>query len=791
MISLLPFVVILIVGGTIVAVVALVLALLQRTRLRQLEIRSRALETQVAWLESLLGTGGLEGLELEDVEEPSRPVEPETPEAKRPEAVFPEEGPPLESPDSRARRHEPAATITRDTASGGIPPPPGQYKEAEPWWAGLEESIGKRWTTWAGAIALFISAGFFVKYAFENQWLGPTGRIVLGIVTGIVVLFLGDQSLRRGMRALSQGLMGGGLAILYISLFAAFSLYDILPQIPAFAAMVVVTAAGMTLAILHDAISLSLLALVGGFLTPLMLSTGQDARDSLFAYLVILDLGVLGVAVFKRWRAMDILAFLGTWALFAGWFVTFYREEALLPTLLWLAAFFLIFLIVPFVYQLRRGTASSVECFTMALANAVVSFSFAYWVLRQDHQYVLGFVALAMAACYVFLAVLLRRRVPDDARTLFGFVGLSVVFVTLAVPLHLKLHGVTMAWAIEGPVLLYLGYLYAYRPVRIAGFIVLALAAARLFYAHWPFHTEFYVLFLNRHFAAAMFVPVTAAAYAMIHDRHSGEATELDRYLMIAAGVSAGYLALIIMSGEVGWWLQWGVVDGRLIGHYQYLSYCAIGAVWTIGAAGYLAFTVWQESRAAYCAGLGALGVALIVSLASYSVNRYEDYLLFLNLRFALGILTVIVAAGFAWVAYDGRETLFGPYRSLARAVFVVASVFPLVLLSAEVYTYCKETIVSRRKAHWTGMMALSVVWGVYAVGWLIIGFWKGVRGFRIAALGLLAVVALKVVLVDMSTVQQIYRIISFVVLGLIMISASYLYHRLEKRLTDISGDRA
>ncbi len=780
------FLVIAVACGFLAAVLALVLVFLERTRVRNLEVRNRDLEARISRLESSLEEEGLEELEFEDVEPPERPPEPE-----RTETTFPEQRSRLDRFDTREGAPEPAAAISRQAAPEKISPRPTRYEDTEPLWAGLEESIGKRWTTWAGAVAFFISAGFFVKYAFENQWLGPTGRVVLGIVTGIVVLVLGDQALRRQMRALGQGLMGGGLAILYTSLFAAFSLYDILPQIPAFAAMVIVTAAGMTLAILHDAVSLGFLALVGGFITPLMLSTGQDARDSLFAYLAILDFGVLGVAFFKRWRTLDILAFLGTWALFAGWFATFYGEEALLPTLLWLGAFFLIFLVVPFVYQLRRGTPSSLESFTMALANAVVSFSFAYWILRYDHQYLLGFVALAMAACYVCLAALLRQRVPDDARTLFGFVGLSVVFMTLAVPLHLKLHGVTMAWAIEAPVLLYLGYLYAYRPVRIAGFVVLALAAVRLFYAHWPFHTDFYTLFINRYFAAAMVVPVTAAVYGIIHHRWGSVGTDGDRYLMIAAGVSSGYLALTIVSGEVGWWVQWGTVGRKVIAHYQYLSYCAIAAIWTVGAAGFLVTAMWQRSKWAYCAGLGALSVALIISLASYSVKRYENYMLFLNLRFAVGLLTALTAMGYARVAYLLRDLLSGPYSILPKSILIVASVFPLALLSAEVYTYCRETISSRRRARWTSMMALSVVWGVYAVGWLIIGFWRGVREYRIAALGLLAVVALKVVLVDMSTVQQIYRIVSFVVLGVMMISASYLYHKLEKSLADTSGDRA
>ena len=100
-----------------------------------------------------------------------------------------------------------------------------------------------------------------------------------------------------------------GLPILYISLFAAFSLYDIIPQMMAFAAMVVVTAAGMALAVLHNATALGFLALLGGFLTPLMVSTGHDARDSLSGTWRSSTWGVLGVAVFKRWRALDVLAF--------------------------------------------------------------------------------------------------------------------------------------------------------------------------------------------------------------------------------------------------------------------------------------------------------------------------------------------------------------------------------------------------------------------------------------------------------------------------------------------------
>ena len=533
-----------------VAAAAVILALLSFTRFRKIDKMYRGLQVRLARLESVIDEMGLTGMQLDDTEPEDLPSAGDAGEEEYPPHVPSADmgtGVP-QGPDTYSESMEICLEGGETEPARSLPQP---VEATEPWWAGLEESIGKRWTVWVGALALFISAGFFLKYAFDNEWLGPTGRIVLGIVAGGVLLVTGDQTLRRRMRALGQGLMGGGLAILYVSLFVAFSLYDIIPQIPAFGAMVVVTAAGMTLAVLHNAVSLSFLALLGGLLTPLMVSTGQDARDSLFTYLVVLDLGVLGVAVFKRWRALDLLAFLGTWALFAGWFFTFYRVGALLPTLMWVSAFFLIFLILPFVYQLRLGTASSVESFVMALSNAVISFAFAYWILHEDYQFVLGFAALVMAACYVVLAALLRRRVPGDARTLFGFVGLAVVLVTLAVPLHLKLHGITMAWAVEGPVLVYLGYLYHYRPVRIAGFIVLVLSVLRLFFAHWPFHHQMFALFLNRYFAAAMVVPAAAAVYALIHHRKKDSATGIDRYLMYAAALGSAYLALVILSAEV------------------------------------------------------------------------------------------------------------------------------------------------------------------------------------------------------------------------------------------------
>ncbi len=731
-----------------------------RRALNDMALRNQALDERVARLES------------QPAEPRVRPPEPEEIELTP--------APPWEE------KAEVATPRPRELPVAA-PPEEGAVDAKDERRARFEEMVGKQWMTWAGVLALFIGAAFFLKHAFENQWIGPMGRVVLGILTGTVILVLGDYCLRRKMRALGQGLLGGALAILYVSLFAAFSLYKIIPQIPAFASMVIVTAAGVALAVLHNAVPLSFIAVLGGFLTPLMVSTGRNPRDALFGYLSVLDIGVLAVAFFKRWRSLDVLAFLGTWILFVGWFDRFYRDSAMAPTLIWVALFFLIFLIIPFVYQLRMAIASSVESFIMALANAAVAFGFAYWILRDDHQFVLGFVALAIAACYIAMAALARRRVSDDERTLFGFVALSMVFLTMAVPLHLKLHGITLTWAVEGPILLYLGYMYRYRPVRIAGFVVLVLAAIRLFWVHWPFHDDLYVLFLNRHFAAVMSVPLAAAVYALIHYKLRTDSTNVDRYLMIAGAICGGFLGLVVIHGEVGWWL-WN--QAVLYGiNPKYLSVCGGSLVWALGAAGFLGGALRAGSRAAFYSGLAALFVAVILLLVSYVHPRYVDYWLFVNARFACGLIVALVAFGYAFVA-NGYGNLFSEkIPRLVTALFVVAGILPLALLSAETYTYCYETIAGRRRARWSARMSVSIVWSLYALSALAIGFWRRVREVRLAALGLLALTAIKLILFDMARVEQIYRIVSFVLLGLMMIAASYLYHKLEMRLAKDSGE--
>jgi len=706
--------------------------------------------------------------------------EPAPAPARPPEPALPPAPPAIPVPPAEPARPVPAAA---PAPVGAVAPALARPAAAAAGWQGMEATIGKRWLTWAGGLAVFLATGFFVKHAIDNQWIGATGRVTLGIIFGLALIAIGDVCFRRKMQALGQGLIGAGLACVYVSLYAAFSFYHLLPQGAAFAAMIAVTVAGVTLAVLHDALALAVLALIGGLLTPVMLSTGRDSRDTLFGYLTLLDLGVLGVALFRRWRSLDCIAFFGTIALFIAWYQRFYTSEAMVPALLWAGGFFVIFLILPFLYSIRHGTPATIERFLLALANATWSFATAYAILHDDHRHALGFVALGMAAAYVAMGAIVRRRMAQDLPSIFGFIALAMTFLTIAIPLHLRVRGILLGWAAEGAVLLYLGYRFRYLPVRIGGLIVLAIATIRLFVSHWPLHEESFRLFWNVRFATALCVPLAGAAYAFIHHLNRKDATPTDRGLQATSGIAAGFLALIILHAELAlWFADW---EWRTHGvRSWYTSLCVGILVWTTGATAFLGAGLRLRSLATRLTGLVALAIALTIALFLAYDGRPRDWgLVALNPRFLASLAAVLLVFAYG-IAIDRARSIVRPDEIRAVPIFLWAgTVLLFILLSIEIHGYFRRIIEDPRHARWVAQMALSILWGAYASVLLILGFARNWRPVRLAALGLFGLTAAKLVIVDLASLDQMYRVLSFLAIGLLMIVGAYLYHRAEKRL--------
>lgn len=644
------------------------------------------------------------------------------------------------------------------------------------WLQRFEEVVGRRWTTWTGVAALFAGAVFFVMYAVEQGWFGPTTRVLMGAGLGGILVGAGERFMRREMGALGKGLIGGGLAIVYLSIFAAYALYALVPAWLAFGLMAVVAAGGMAMSVRHDALPISIISTACGFLVPVMLDTGMDKRDALFAYVLLLDAAVLAVGLFKRWRALDITAFVGTWGIFAVWFFDQYTPPQMWQGTAWLAAFFGLFLLIPFADHWRRRTEVTVERFLMTIFNATAVFALACGMMGDMNDDALGLFTVGMAAAYVLLSFFTGRRIPSDKKSIFAFSALSISLLTIATPILLDLNAVAIAWAVEAVLIAWLAYRYDYFPARVGAFAAMCLAVGKVVFTDAypaaeamslaPFWNGSPHHFLNANLFAGLFVAAAAGAFAWVSRMNAASARTPDRIFERMTGLAGAYLAMFVASREL--WI-WGDLSGR-----SFEATAVLPAVWATGFAALAFAGEKMRSTTVRIGAFASLAAALTIAAVAFGDTHPEPYTLVFNVRFAAALSTVLAALGYSRLA---------GHRVVAGSMYGVFAGGLLLLASAESYLFFSETIANPMKASWTAQMSLSIVWALYAAGALVIGFASNLRPLRLAALGLFGATAIKLSLVDLADLRDGYRIISFVVLGVLMIGASYLYHRAEKNL--------
>ena len=218
--------------------------------------------------------------------------------------------------------------------------------------------MGARLFAWLGGLALFLGVAYFVKYSFDRNLIPPSARVLMGLATGIA-LILGGHRLRQGLYQItSQTLCGTGIVILYASLFAGHAFYELnwLPGIVTFAAMMGVTFTALMLSVRMNAQAVSVLGMLGGFLTPVLLSKGQDQAVPLFLYIGLLDLGLVAVARIRRWDSLPVGAALGTLVMEFGWAARFFTEEKVWATWIYFGGFS--FLFVAALAWARRGNVA-------------------------------------------------------------------------------------------------------------------------------------------------------------------------------------------------------------------------------------------------------------------------------------------------------------------------------------------------------------------------------------------------------------------------------------------------
>ncbi len=349
--------------------------------------------------------------------------------------------------------------------SPSVPPPLPVTEEAPP--PSLENRFGLGWLNRVAVVTLIFGVGFLFKYAVDNQWIGPGMRVALGVAAATLSLFVGEWISLRGQQVFARGLTGLGLALLYLSFYAGFGFYHLLPQSTAFLLMFLTTCAGAALALHYDSQAVAWLGLAGGYLTPVLLSTGENRMWTLAGYTLLLNLGALGMARVKRWPALEYLAWLATVILFMGWSSQWLSDETRVGAFEWLSIIFAVFFAASVVGR---------RLWLLAL-NTGLYFVGSYDVL--DHQYhsAMGAFALTLALLHGGLAVVVWEKRKELGQLA---AAMGVVLLTLAIPIQFVGFRITMLWSLEAAVLAWIARGGDRERFQLGAWLVFALVLVRL-----------------------------------------------------------------------------------------------------------------------------------------------------------------------------------------------------------------------------------------------------------------------------------------------------------------------
>lgn len=422
-----------------------------------------------------------------------------------------------------------------------------------------------------GIMILFLGAAFLAKYAVDHDMFPLELRLILLAVGGIVLLGVGWR-LRSSRRPYALLLQGGGVGVLYLTVFASLRLYQLIPSGPAFVLLVAISLAAAALAIAENALVLAVAGFAGGFAAPVLTSgaeAGAGSSMTLFTYYALVNLGVFAVAWFRAWRVLNLVGFVFTFVVTSAWRATSYTDADLVTIELFLLLFFVLYVAVSILFALRQPPdLKDYVSGTLVFGLPVVVFGLQTSLVR-DLGFALAWSSLGLGIFYLVVAWTLFRTKNPNLRLLSeAFAALGVVFGTLAVPLAFDPQTVSAIWAVEGAGLLWLGVRQNRKLARAGGALLQLLAGI----SYWGIEERAGVVVLNARFLGALGLSVTGLLSAWWLHRARDRLADHERHW------DSGFVLWAI-----AWWLYAGIADiARSVTGFRYgavLSFMALTIV--------------------------------------------------------------------------------------------------------------------------------------------------------------------------------------------------------------------
>lgn len=678
-----------------------------------------------------------------------------------------------------------------------VKPPKPSFFERNP---DMEKFIGENLINKIGIAILVLGIGFFVKYAIDQNWITEIGRVFIGILCGGILIGLAHLT-RKNFKAFSSVLVGGGMAVLYFTIAIAFKSYEMFSPTIAFLLMVVITAFSVLLSILYDRIEIAVLAIIGGFVSPLIVSTGQGNYIVLFTYILILNVGMLVLAYYKKWNLVTIISYVFTILLYGGWFVTKVQGQENSPltgAFLFATIFYLVFFIMNIINNIKEKRKFIATEISILLSNTFLYYSVGILILNDIQNGQFNGLFTASIAIFNFLfAFILYKNKKVDLNLVYLLIGLVLTFLSLSAPVQLEGNYITLFWASEAVLLLWLSRKSGIKLIKLGSMLVNVLMFISLImdwftiysfyvYTYLPDKTEPMTILLNKGFITSV-VALTSIALSLVLVKKEEEILayripkQAYSILLKAAFILFLYVApLLELVYQLRFRLPYSEAFGLITGSYN-LSFIA----------GLLLFVNWKgnELQKKATTALGVLGIIAFLFAYTPEVITVRDLYLYGNTPFymyAYHYIDTILTAVILILSLKNVSRLF-TFKSKVGKAFLWFMTFSVVFMaSAELdhlvvaLNYAPggyiDVLVEENQR-----IGYPILWGLCSFVLMIIGMNKKIKVLRIISLTLFFITLLKLFIFDIRDISEGGKIAAFICLGILLLIISFMYQKLKK----------
>jgi uncharacterized membrane protein len=655
----------------------------------------------------------------------------------------------------------------------------------------LEKFIGENLVSKIGIAILVLAIGFFVKFAIENNWIGPIGRVSIGILCGGILVALAHR-LRHSYKAFSSVLAGGGLAVFYFTITLAYHQFNLFNQATAFVIMVVITIFAVALSILYNRQELAVIALAGGFAGPFLVSNGSGNYKVLFTYLLILNTGLLVIAYNKAWRILNGLAFIFTAILFTGWLISL-NYDAPANTysngLLFATAFYLLFFIINIANNIKENKKFIVADFSILLINTALYFAAGLYCIGQMNKpEYRGLFTILIGVLNLVASYLLFRKKKVDTNILYLFIGITLTFISLTAPIQLHGNYITLFWASETVLLFWLFKKSKINIIQYASAIIWMAMLASLF-IDWQklySNTNAVSIIFNKGLVTGLYCAVASYLLFILKTRDStGDTKRASEFVPKNVFRMAG-IVLLFFTGAIEIVYQFNyffpeynmsilylqlyyfvfvlmllVINNKLMAvklsinaQLIFLVTCVLFYLFTLGLITDLQKQLLLSNQ--YYGYFNACWInAVLIGIVLYKITRIEAAKTaaeLLNKELSVWLTCAVIVTFLSMETFWMTNTIF--YNS-QNSLEVIQKVFIKT--------------------------CLPILWGLCSFGFMWLGMRHKFKPLRIISLVLFLITLLKLFIFDLREIPAGGKIAAFFCLGVLLLIVSFMYQRLKK----------